>query len=252
MTKYRFAAAIPAGGMLAAPAAAEEYTAYENIEFASPASPECRGFMLLNLPPTWHSGDGAVILLKVGDAQHAFRDALVAALLHEQAAVGELLPMRCDAPPDHRDGSIAGALGALDAMSRHGGAGLVVVIGYGPGAATVLDAAHEPAAALLGPGGPRYAAAVAIGDGAPAFALGAPVPEGQQAPLRLAALCDALAAVAGGIGETPERVAPAAAAEACRKALAGEAALAASVSPAPRAAAHSPATAPTAAHEHFR
>jgi hypothetical protein len=232
MTKYRFAAAILAGGMIAAPAAAEEYTAYESIEFASPVLPECRGFMLLNLPPTWHSGDGAAILLTVGDAQHAARDALVAALLHEQAAVGELLPMRCDAAPGGRDSVIASTLGALDAMSRSVGAGLVVAIGYGPGAAAVLDAVHKPTATALGPNAPRYAAAVAIGDGAPIFALGAPTPASERAPSRLAALCAALSAVAGGMGEPPDRLAPAAWAEACGAALGGEPALTATARPA--------------------
>jgi hypothetical protein len=95
------------------------------------------------------------------------------------------------------------------------GAGLVVAIGYGPGGTAVLGVVREPVASLLGTNGPRYAAAIAIGDGAPVLMLGASLPAWEQALSRLAALCHALAAVAGGMGPMPERIAPATAAETC-------------------------------------
>jgi hypothetical protein len=113
---------------------------------------------------------------------------------------------------------VASALGALEAVTGTAGAGLVVAIGYGPGGTAMLDVVREPAAGRRGANGPRYAAAVAMGEGAFAFALGPPLPPQEQAPSRLAALCHALAAIAGGAGATPGR---AAAVETCRAALSG-------------------------------
>jgi hypothetical protein len=103
---------------------------------------------------------------------------------------------------------------------------------YGPGGTAVLDVVREPVASLLGANGPRYAAAIAIGDGAPVLMLGAPLPAREQAPSRLAALCRALAAVAGGMGPTPERIAPATAVETCGAATAGDTLLATTPHPA--------------------
>jgi hypothetical protein len=220
MMTSRFAAAVLAGSFVVAPAVADEYTTFQNLEITSAAFPECRTGMLLNLPPSWRMADGAVVLLSMGPLRDAARDSLVSALLFEHAAVLELVP--CGARYGG-DGSVtAGALGALDAMSRTMGAGLVVAIGYGPGGTAVLDVVREPVASLLGVNGPRYAAAIAIGDGAPVLMLGAPLPAWEQAPPRLAALCRALAAVAGGMGPTPERIAPATAGETCGAATAGD------------------------------
>jgi hypothetical protein len=203
------------------PAAAGEYTTYEYLAVPSGALQPCRAGMPVSLPASWRSGDGAVVLATVGQPGDAVRDALVSALLHEQAAVVEFVPVRCDDARVTQDDVVASALDALDAMTRTMGGGLVVAIGYGPGARAMLDVVRRPAAGLLGAGGPRYAAAVAIGDGSPAFALGAPLPAREGAPSRLAVLCRALAAVVGGTGTTPERAAPAAVSEACIAAMAG-------------------------------
>jgi hypothetical protein len=221
----RIAAAALAGGFAVAPAAADEYATYENLEVAAPADPACRVGMLVSLPSSWRSEDGAAILLTLGQQRDAARDILVSALMSEHAAVLELAPLPCGGMAREQDSLVAAALAALDAMKRTLGAGLVVAIGYGPGSAAVLDVVGEPAARQLGTSGPRYAAAVSIGDGAPAFSLGAPQPAREQAPGRLALLCRALAGVADGMGATPERATPAAASETCIATMAGERAL---------------------------
>jgi hypothetical protein len=223
MMQSRIAAALLAASLVVPPALADEYTTYQYLEITSGALQPCRAGMLLSLPSSWRAGDGAVVLMTVGQTYDAARDVLVSALLSEHAAVVELVPVRCGGVPAAQDGVVAGAIDALDAMMRTMGGGMVVAIGYGPGGKAMLDVIHEPAAGLLGANGPRYAAAVAIGDGTPAFALGQPLPVQEDAPSRLAALCRALAAVAGGMGATPERAAPAAAAENCIAVVAAEA-----------------------------
>lgn len=222
MMVSRIAAAALAASLAVPPALAGEYTAYHYLQTPADALQPCRAGMLLNLPASWQAGDGTVVLLTMTRAPDATRDALVSALLSgEQAAVLELAPVRCDAASDERDGVVAGAIDALDAMTRTMGSGMAVAIGYGPGAGAILDVVRASAARPRGTDGPRYAAAVALGDGAPAFALGAPLPAGEGAPVRLASLCRALAMAVGGMGETAERAAPAAAAsEACLAAMA--------------------------------
>ncbi|WP_372623940.1 MFS transporter [Falsiroseomonas sp.] len=222
MMPSHIAAALLATSLLVPPALADEYTTYQNLEVTSGVLQPCRAGMLLSLPSSWRAGDGAVVLMTVGQTHDAVRDVLISALLSEHAAVLELVPVRCDTTPAAQDGIIAGAIGALDAMTRTMGGGMVVAIGYGPGGKAMLDVVREPAADLLGANGPRYAAAVAIADGEPAFALGEPLPVQEDAPSRLAALCRALAAVVGGMGATAERAAPASASEACIATMAGE------------------------------
>ncbi len=218
MSPSRMAAAL-AAGLLASPVLAGEHTGYHFLEAPPDALQPCRAGMLLNLPPSWQVGDGAVVLLTTAPRHDAARDALVSTLLFEEhAAVVELMPVRCGAA---QDGVIAGAVDALHAMTRTIGAGMVVAIGYGPGARTMLDVLGAPAAGLLHAGGPRYAAAAAIADGRPAFALGEPLPGREAAAPRLAALCRALAAVLGGMGAEPDRAGHASASEACHDAVAG-------------------------------
>ncbi len=218
----RVAAAVLAGGIGVAPAVADEYRTYENLEVTAPGVPACRATMLVSLPPSWVSDDGAAILVTAGPELDAARHTLVSALLSEHAAVLELAPLRCGMPHG-QDGLIAAALGALDAMKRTLGAGLVVAIGYGPGSAELLDVVGDQAARLLGPDGARYAAAISMGDGAPGFARGGPSAGWEQAPMRLAALCEVLAGVAGSLGTIPQPTAPASAAAACRTAIADDA-----------------------------
>jgi hypothetical protein len=224
MTAFRFAAAALAAWLVVGPAVADEHATYQNLEVSAPGAPDCRVGMLMSLPPSWRTDDGAVVLVTTGQPSVDERDRLVSALLAEHAAVLELLPLRCAAPPGGPGRVATSAIGALDAMTRAAGAGLVVAIGYGPGSAAVLEVVGEPAAGLLGAAGPRYAAAVALGDGEPAFARGAPQPASQQAPARLGLLCRALAALAAGMDATPRRAAPSyREAASCHDALAGDA-----------------------------
>jgi hypothetical protein len=201
-------------------AAVAEYIAHQIIDITSPSIPQCSAGMLVNLPPTWRSGDGAVVLLAVNHPHDAEREKLVSALLADDAAVLELVPLDCGGRHGGPDGVIAGALGALDAVSRDLGAGLVVAIGYGRRSAALSDVVREPVASVLGTNGPRYAAAVVLGDGPTAFALGAPLPAREQAPSRLAALCRTIASVTVTL---PQVAASATTAEACSTALAGDA-----------------------------
>ncbi|MGK7866492.1 hypothetical protein [Falsiroseomonas sp. E2-1-a20] len=204
-----------AAGLAAAPVLADEYTTFHHLEVTSAASPDCRTGMLLNLPPSWQVGDGAIVLLTMRPLRDAAYDLLVSALLSEHAAVLELVPLRCDASHGEHASAVESARGALEAMAQTLGAGLVVAIGYGTGGAAVLDVLHRPEAGLPDPDRPRYVAAVALGGGPPVFALGHPLPAQEQAPSRIALLCRALAALVGGMGTTPERAAPGVAAEAC-------------------------------------
>jgi hypothetical protein len=126
MMTSRLAAAALAGSFVVAPAVANEYTAFQNLEITSAASPECRMGMLLNLPPSWRVNDGAVVLLTMGPLRDVARDSPVSALLSEHAAVLELVP--CDSWYGGDESVTAGALGAL-AMTRTMGVGLVVTIG---------------------------------------------------------------------------------------------------------------------------
>jgi len=222
MMSSRIAVAVLAGSFFVPAALANEHATYRFIENHAGALQPCRAGILLNLPASWQAGDGAVTLLTTEQTHDPAHDALVAALLHEHVAVLELVPVRCDGALATQDGVIAGALDALDAMTRTMGTTMMVAIGYGPGGREILDVVRAPAAGLLGANAPHYAAAVAIGDGAAAFALGEARRVEPEAPPCLAALCQALAAVKGGMGATPDRAAPAAASDACMAVMARE------------------------------
>ena len=202
--------------LAAIPVQAEEYTRFEPLVVSAATRPGeaagCTHLALLNLPPAWRAGDAAVVMLAPWRSSDPTRDQLVGALLHEQAAVLELVP--CAAPDPLPD-----AMGALVALRRDAGAGIVVAIGYGPGARRMLDVIGEQeAVARLGDTGPRFAAAAALGDGSPAFAHGADQPPREGAPRRLGMLCEALGEVAGALPEA-QRAAPWATSVACRAGL---------------------------------
>ncbi|MBP0464290.1 hypothetical protein J5Y09_10225 [Roseomonas sp. PWR1] len=220
MTTFRLAAAALAVGFAAAPAAADDYVTYEHLDVTLAAAPDCRNSGLVSLPSSWRSGDGAVVLVTREPLLDAARDQLVAVLLDQRAAVFEFMPVPCGPIAAGRDAVAAGALGALDAITRVTGAGPVVAIGYGRDSAAVLDVVGMRMAGGAGEGGPRYVGAVAIGAGAPGFARDAGRRDGDDVPLRLAALCDALAAWAGHMGATEERAMPAATAEGCHAGMA--------------------------------
>ncbi len=100
---------------------------------------------------------------------------------------------------------LAGLFGALVALRRDAGAGLVAAVGYGPaGAAVLLAAGETEAARYLGPAGPRFTAAAALGPGRPAFAMGATPAAEERWAERAPLLCAALATAA--LSGPPEAV----------------------------------------------
>jgi hypothetical protein len=210
--------AILAGVLSAAPAGADDHVSFASLDVAPVGMPWCQASMVVNLPSSWRPTDGAAVLLALGPAADVARDALVAALLGEHAAVLELAPRPCAGMPAGQDGLVATALGALDALKRTMGAGLVVAIGHGPGSAALLGVVGAASGGLAE--GSRYAAAVALGDGVPGFARGERQEESEQAPGRLGLLCSTLALAESGIGATPSRDATGATAAACSAALA--------------------------------
>lgn len=228
MLTSRLFAAVVAAGLGTAPAFAGEYDTFRHLVVSPTGEPGCRISALLNVPSAWHPGDAAVVLLTTRPSRDAVRDTLVAALLYEDVAVLELSSAPCRAPDRPEPAMItASALGALDAITRYAGAGMVVAIGYGPEGKAVLEAMDDRMAAILGTGGPHFAAAVAMGDGAPSLAVGAIHPVRAVVSARLTLLCTALSMVADAMGAVPERAAPAAAADVCRTAMTGEPTLAA-------------------------
>jgi hypothetical protein len=193
--RSRLAAAWLAASLASGPAWADHHIGHVHLAPPTGALQTCRTGMLVSLPAHWQAGDGAVVLVTMRRSHGTARDALLSALLAQDAAVVELEPLACNVAQDARAAAIADATDALAAMTRTAGAGLIVAIGLGPGARAVLDLVR---AAPAGAGGPRFAAAIALGDGAPALALGAPAPAREGAPVRLAALCAALAVVVDG------------------------------------------------------
>jgi hypothetical protein len=196
------AAALPSAG------AAVEYTRFESLWFeqASPRSAPAPTALaqvsaLLNLPPGWMAGDAAVLMVGDRSDPKDARDRLVAALIGEGAAVLELDAHPAaqgwsppdsavaSAPPAPRD-LLPGLFGALLALRRDAGAGLVVAVGYAAGGqAALLATAETEADRHLGPGGPRFAAAASLGPGRSAFAAGAAAPPAEEGwPARAAAL----------------------------------------------------------------
>jgi len=220
--------ALIAAWLSTAPALANEYTRFEPLVVTPAVRPGepagCTAVALLNLPPVWREGDAAVVMLAPWQTRDPARDRLVGAMLFEHAAVLELAIAPCpEAETTDATDALPEALGALVSLRRAAGAGVVVAIGYGPGARRMLDTVMEAEArARLGERGPRFAAAAALGDGPPAFAMGPAQPRRERASERLALLCDALGSVAGELAETL-RSTPAATAAACRAVLAAPA-----------------------------
>jgi hypothetical protein len=210
----------------AVPAMATEYTRFEPLAVTPAVRPGepagCTTTALLNLPQVWRVGDAAVVMLAPWQARDPARDHLVGAMLFEHAAVLELAIAPCpEAETTDATDPLPAALGALASLRRIAGAGMVVAIGYGPGARRMLDTVVEAEARTrLGERGPRFAAAAAFGDGPPAFVLGAAQQQRERAPERLALLCDALGGVAGELAEALGSTPAAATAAACRAVLA--------------------------------
>ncbi|WP_198373845.1 hypothetical protein, partial [Roseomonas rosulenta] len=164
--------AILAGG----PVRAEDGFAATELLWTTPAArpgeaTACARLLLLNLPPGWQSGDAAAVVMAPEGRGFDVARPLVATLLAQQTAVLELPEGRgggisaCAAAPVDPPAQFLGALAALRAQT---GAGVVVALVLGEsGPAAVAAAREEVAARLLGPGGPRFAFAVALRDGLP-------------------------------------------------------------------------------------
>lgn len=199
-----FAIALPGG-------AAADGTRFELL-WVGPATPRAAeparshtAPVLLNLPSGWRVGDAVAVVASEGlGAETSNR--LRAVLIGEGAAVLEIdLHVAREPSPD--GGAPAATLapgdllpdflGALLALRRDVGAGLVVALGYGSsGQAALLAARDDLAATFLGQAGPRFAAAAALGPGPTAFAAGSTPPVAESWPTRAPLLCAALARAA--------------------------------------------------------
>lgn len=135
---------------LAMPATAtREYTGYQAMLYA-PIAGElgCLAQGLLSIPPAWAAGDAGALVLGRRGSLDARRDATVAALVAEGAAVLEITvgaPTDCGgrAARDPQD-EVSAALAAL----REYGSGLVVALGFGEGTDTVQPSMGVAAAAI--------------------------------------------------------------------------------------------------------
>lgn len=179
------------------------------VEPAAPAghSRPCARLLTAELPRDWLTGDAAVILIAPPTLRFRENEAsrLRQALLHEDAALLEYPggPAEgCHAAPPTLVGEV---LGALRALIDQGRVGLVVAIGLEDYGDAVLNAAAETVAAeLLGPQGPRLAAAIAIdAPGRARFAAGPSPAAAEQWPQRGRMLCRAVAAAMGLDGPRP-------------------------------------------------
>lgn len=209
-----------AGACLRRPADPPGFPMAEPMRIAPLAAPgeEARGDLpgLLTTPPGWAPGDAAVVLLPARYPAERLHLRLAEALLAEGAALLEVDPdaargLSPESAATAPEGAMAGEallpdlLGALAALRRHPGAGLVAVIGLGEGGAgaAALAAVSDAAAARLPPGaGAGYAAAIALTERGAGFAPGAPPSAAEAWPLRAPLLCEAVAWAAA--GEEPE------------------------------------------------
>lgn len=202
--------------LLAVAALATEYTRFEPLWVEDPrpgASAEaCRRFALLNLPPGWQAGDAAAVRLsRHGAPADPDAERLTAALLQAGAAVLERATGEGCAPeggPHLAPDPLADLFGALVALRREAGAGLVLAIGIGALGPQVLAAADPGLAeAYLGQGAPGFVAALAMGaGGAPAIRPGQAPAAAEGWSVRAPLLCDLLHRVsAEGGAAVPDR-----------------------------------------------
>jgi hypothetical protein len=193
--------------LAAAPAAGSEPFASMDLIWMRPAGlpgapPPCARLLTFDLPQGWMSGDAAAVVVTAGAASEAAADRVAARLLAEETAVLRLPAGRgggigpCADAPLQPAGEVLGAVRALRAQA---GAGLVVAIGLDAAGVGALDAAREDvAAAFLGTGGPRLAAAIALDAAAPPrFRRGAPMPVQEAWSARGPLLCAALRPLVG-------------------------------------------------------
>lgn len=149
---------------------------------------------LLTLPPGWSVGDAAVVILARRTAADPGPARLRAALLAEGAAVLELDPRRIPTAPG---AALAWLRGALHALRRTQGAGLLVAVGFGDAGGTALQAAREA-------GEDGSAAGAALGGDKMGVAAGGRPPPDEGWPVRAPMLCAMLAAVLDRVADAAE------------------------------------------------
>jgi hypothetical protein len=182
---------------LAGGAGATEHTTFSLLTFppAGPDRTDCIADALLSTPPGWQAGDAAVLLAAPAGPGDAARDRLVAGLLEEGAAVAEAaidgaVDCAWTAPGAEPAAMLAGALQALRTTA---GAGLTVVIAFGPAGGVALTPAAWPPAAPV--------AALWVGPAGVAIRAAAAAPAGEAWPQRIAPFCARVAAALEGVGE---------------------------------------------------
>jgi hypothetical protein len=157
-------------------------------------------FGLLTTPTHWDAGDAAVVLVGVRFPSGPLQGRLVEALLGEGAAVLELdtdaargasvdsgdMP----APPEALS-LLPDLFGALLALRRDHGAGIVVVIGLEEAGEAALRAAN--AEDRLPAGMTGFAAGIDLGPDGAQFGAGAPLPAAERWEARVPPLCEVLA-----------------------------------------------------------
>jgi hypothetical protein len=193
----RLVAAAGLAVLAARPVVATEYTRFELLFVPHERADALRPLpVLVNLPPTWRTGDAAAIVLFHPPSAQPLRNRLVGALLDLGAAVLELeanvaegfvadpdaTPTVPTAPTLLRD-----LRAAERALRAEYAPGVVLAIGHGLGGDAALLAA-EPAAG-------DFAATASFGPGAAAFRAGTPPPPGEAWPARAPLLCAALSYV---------------------------------------------------------
>jgi hypothetical protein len=147
---------------------------------------------LLTLPPGWSVGDAAVVILARRAAADSGPARLRTALLAEGAAVLELDPRRIPAS----GAALAWLRGALHALRRTQGAGLLVAVGFGDAGGTALQAAREASSAAgRGTMEDSPAAGAALEGGGAGFAAGRRPMADEGWPVRAPLLCAMLAAL---------------------------------------------------------
>jgi hypothetical protein len=189
---------------------------------------------LLEQPAGWVPGDAVAVLLPGHTGADAARERLIARLLDEGAAVLVLYAPRglaADTSFPHPSAReiptelLPPLFGALLAIRRDYGAGVVVVLAHGAALVdeVALKAASETTAAgYLGAAGPRFTAAAALGGlgRAAAFRLGAASPRSEGWPSRVPRICAILGDVAADLaGGHPPVVAARTAERDCSEAL---------------------------------
>lgn len=194
MRIQRTALSLALATCLAGGAGATEHTTFSLLTFppAGPDRTDCIADALLSTPPGWQAGDAAVLLAAPAGRGDAARDRLVAGLLEEGAAVAEAaldgaVDCAWTAPAPAPAAVMAGALQALRTTT---GAGLTVVIAFGPAGGAALTPAAWPEATPV--------AALWVTPEGVAIRAAAAAPAREAWPQRIGPFCARVAAALDG------------------------------------------------------